>query len=72
MTVLPAPTVGVSNVAGPHAHVTTSPAITPLSVHPVTVAGVVPSYTLFAAVTVAVRTFAVMLAVVVALVADSA
>ena len=43
VTVLPVPTVAVSNVAAAALQVTTSPPITPVSVQPVTVAVVVPS-----------------------------
>ncbi len=64
VTVLPVPTLAVSNVAVP-LHVTTSVPITPVSAQ-VAVAAGVPSYTLFAALTVAVSVAAVMAAAVVA------
>ena len=61
LTVLPVPKFFVSKVAVPPS-VTASPAITPLGVY-VTVAAVVPSYTLLLAVAVAVMALAVMLPV---------
>jgi hypothetical protein len=68
---LPTPTVTVAKVAVP-LQLTTSPPITPLNMQAVSVALVLPSYALFATVTAAVNVAAVMLAVVVAVVVDSA
>ena len=68
---MPAPTLGVANVAVPPVQLTTSPPTTPVSVQLVSVALVVPSYALFAAVTVGVSVAAVIAAVVVAVVVAS-
>jgi hypothetical protein len=70
VTVFPAPTVADANAAVP-VHATISPLTTPETVQLVSVAAVLPSYGLVAAVTVAVTDAAVILAVVVAVVADS-
>jgi hypothetical protein len=67
---LPVPTVAVSKLAVP-LQVTTSVPRTPVSVHVESVALVVPSYALFATVTVGVTVTAVIDAVVVAVVLDS-
>src|SRR5206468_678954 len=64
-TVLPVPTLAEPNAAVP-VQVTTSPPTTPASVQLVTVALVVPSYGLFATMTVGVTVTAVIAAVVVA------
>ena len=53
MTVFPVPTAALSNVAAP-LQVRTSSPIVPVKVHDVSVARVVPSYVLFATVTVGV------------------
>ena len=71
VTVFPLPTCAVSNVPFVAAHVTVSPASTPVSEQPLIDAVVVRSYVLFAAVTDAVTLTAVMLAVVVAVVEAS-
>ena len=63
--------VVVGNVAVVAAHMTVSPARTPVSVQFVIAAVVVPSYGLFAAVIVAVTGTAVIAAAVVALVDES-
>jgi hypothetical protein len=68
VTVLPTPTLGVSNVAAPGLQLTASLPTTPVSVQLVTVAEVVPSNVLFAAVTVAVTVAALIVAVVTAVV----
>src|SRR5438309_11657425 len=67
VTVLPVPTLADAKPAVP-VHVTTSPVITPVSVQVVSVALVVPSYGLFATMTVGVTVSAVIAAVVVAVV----
>jgi hypothetical protein len=56
VTAFPVPTLAVANAAVP-VQLTTSPPITPLSVHPASVALAVPSYPLFAAVTVGATDF---------------
>jgi hypothetical protein len=71
VTVLPVPTPDDPKAPPPAAHVTVSPAITPVGVQPVIVAVVVWSYGLFAAVTVAVTVATVILAVVVAVLLES-
>jgi hypothetical protein len=70
VTVLPLPTLALLKVFGPPAEQLTLAGL-PLSVQAVMVAAVVPSYSLFAAVTLAVSEAAVMLAVVVAVVDES-
>ena len=57
VTVLPAPTLAVSNVAEPALQLTTSLPTTPVSVQLVTVALVEPSYALFAAAIAGVTDF---------------
>ena len=71
VTLFPVPTLAVSNAAVPAVQVTTSLPTTPVSVQLVTVALVVPSYGLLAAVTVALTVTAVIAAVVVAVVEAS-
>ena len=57
VTVLPAPTPALSNVAVPTLQLTTSMSRTPVSVQLVTAALVAPSYVLFAAAIVGVTDF---------------
>ncbi len=70
MTVLPVPTVALSKAATP-VQATRSPLTAPVTVQVVSVAAVVPSYVLFAAVITGVTTAAVISAAVVAVVDDS-
>ncbi len=72
VTVLAVPTAAEAKVAAPPLQLTTSAPMTPLSVQPLSVAAMVLSYVLFAAVTLGVTVAAVMLAVVVAVVDERA